>query len=259
LAEKVAVIDSERNRALEYMDRFMFRHFAPQRFDPRDLCSLLARAGEHGYGCIVIDSLSHYWMGSAGALEIVDDAAAGSRGNSMAGWKAYRPLESRMLNALLGFPGHVIVTMRVKTAYVIEKDEHGKSVPRKVGLKPDQREGIDYEFSLIGEMDRDHVMTVTKSTCPALVDQTIRNPGADVAMALKTWMSGGIQLPDALEYRDDILKAENEQALRRLYIEVKGRGLLDAMVVDDVGDEVSLDQLVRRLADEQKRAKGAPV
>lgn len=253
LAEKVAVVDSEHGRALDYADRFEFRHFAPTRFDPRDLCNLLAKAAEHKYGCVIVDSLSHYWMGVGGALEIVDDQAV--RGNNMAGWKAFRPIEAKMIDALLGYPGHVIATMRVKTSYVIEQDDRGKNVPRKVGLKPDQREGVDYEFGLIGEMDREHTMTVTKSTCPALVDQRIPNPGADVAVALKTWIAGGTRLPDALEYRDDALKPDvTAQELRRMFNEVKGRRLLGAMVVDGTGDEVTLGDLIRRVGEERAKS-----
>lgn len=259
LATKVAVIDTEHGRALDYSDRFAFSHFAPSRFDPRELCQLLARAAEHGYDCIIVDSLSHYWMGVGGALEIVDTAASQARGNNMAGWKEFRPIEARMVDALLGYPGHVIATMRVKTTYVIETDERGKNVPRKVGLKPDQREGVDYEFSVVGEMDREHTMTVTKSTCPLLVDQVIPKPGADVAAALKTWMSTGVKLPDALEYRDEALKPDkNAQELRRLFNEVKGRRLLGAMVVDDHGDEVALGELITRLGHERKGGAAKP-
>jgi len=253
LAEKVAVIDTERGRALEYAETFSFRHFAPAKFDPRELCQLLARAAEHGYGCVIIDSLSHYWMGAGGALEIVDTAASTNRGNGMAGWKAYRPIEAAMIDALLSYPGHVIATMRVKVAYEIDKDERGKSVPRKIGLKPEQRDSLEYEFSVVGEMDRDHAMTVTKSTCPALVDQIVARPGSEVAQALLTWISGGVRLPDALEYRDDAVKPETgEQALRRIGNEARGRGLLGAMVVDDHGDEVTLGDLLRRLIAERK-------
>ena len=170
-------------------------------------------------------------------------------------WKEFRPIEARMIDALLGYPGHVLVTMRVKTSYVIEVDDRGKNVPRKVGLKPDQREGVDYEFGLIGEMDREHTMTVTKSTCPTLVDERIPKPGADVAMALKEWIAGGTKLPDALEYRDKVVDpATDAQALRRMFNEVRNRRLLGAMVVDDHGDEVTLGDLIRRVGEERKAA-----
>lgn len=254
LSDSVAVIDTEHGRALDYADRFAFRHFAPTRFDPRELCNLLARAAEHHYGCVIVDSLSHYWMGVGGALEIVDS----TRGGGMAGWKEFRPIEARMIDALLGYPGHVIATMRVKTSYVIEQDDRGKNVPRKVGLKPDQREGVDYEFGLIGEMDREHMMTVTKSTCPTLVDERIPKPGADVAGALLEWISGGVRMPDALEYRDSAVDPNTTtQDLRRMFNEVKGRRLLGAMVVDNHGDEVLLGDLIRRIGEERSKGVAA--
>jgi len=254
LADKVAAVDTEHGRMKEYAGTFPFSHFAPARFDPRELVKLLARAADNGYGAVIIDSFSHYWMGSGGALEFVDSHETQRGGKFSAGWKAFRPIETQMLDALLSYPGHVIATMRVKTAYVVEQDG-GKSVPRKVGLKPEQREGIEYEFAIVGEMDRDHTMTVTKSTCPALVDQTIPRPGSDVADALKVWISGGAVLPDALEYRDQALDTSNgEKELRRLYNEVKARRLLNAAVVDGSGDETTLGELIVRMGNERKAA-----
>lgn len=254
LADKVAAIDTEHGRMKEYAGVFSFSHLAPPRFDPRELTRLLARAADNGYGAVVIDSFSHYWMGSGGALEFVDAHESQRGGKFSAGWKAFRPIETQMLDALLAYPGHVVATMRVKTAYVVEQ-EGGKSVPRKVGLKPEQREGIEYEFAIVGEMDRDHTMTVTKSTCPALVDQIIPRPGADVADALKEWISGGVRLPDALEYRDQAVDPNaDEKALRRIYNEVKNRRLLNAAVVDEHGDETTLGELIVRIGNERKAA-----
>ena len=256
LSDRVAVIDTEHGRALDYADRFAFAHLAPSKFDPRELCKLLAQAAQAGYGCVIVDSLSHYWMGVGGALEIVDNA----KGGGMAGWKEFRPIEARMIDALLAFPGHVIATMRVKTSYVIEQNDQGKNVPRKVGLKPDQRDGVDYEFGLIGDMDREHVMTVTKSTCPALVDERIVKPGADVAAELKEWIAGGTAVPDALEYRDRALKPDTDAGeLRALYAEVKSRRLLGAAVIDEHGDDTTLGDLIIRIGKERQPMKLASV
>jgi hypothetical protein len=256
LADKVAVIDTEHGRAREYATPtgpFSFDHLAPASFDPRDLCKLLAVAAEHDYGCVIIDSLSHYWMGIGGALEIVDNASAANRGNGMAGWKEYGPIERRMVDAMLAFPGHIIATMRVKTAYSIEPDERGRSAVRKVGLEPEQRKGMDYEFSLVGEMDREHRMTVTKSTCPTLVDEVVPRPGADVAAKLKAWMEGGTKLPDAREYRDQALKPDTSfEDLRDMMAQVRGQGLAGAMLMDEHGDETTLGDLIIRLGRERK-------
>jgi hypothetical protein len=258
LAPRVAVIDTEHGRAREYAapsGPFTFDHMAPASFDPRDLCKLLAAAADNDYGVVVIDSLSHYWMGVGGALEIVDNASAANRGNGMAGWKEYGPIERRMIDAMLAFPGHIIATMRVKTAYEIEKDERGRSSIRKVGMEPEQRKGMDYEFSLVGEMDREHRMTVTKSTCPTLVDEVIARPGADVAAKLTAWMDGGARLPDARDYRDRAVKPDTTfEDLGDMYREVESRGLLGAALMDEYGDDTTLGVLIKRLGRERKPA-----
>ena len=42
----------------------------------------------------------------------------------------------------------------MKTEWVIEKDDRtGKSTPRKVGLQPVMRDGIEYEFDVCGDID----------------------------------------------------------------------------------------------------------
>lgn len=254
LAGRVAVIDTERGRAKEYAGMFSFHHLAPGKFDPRELVHLLAIAGQHGYGAVVIDSLSHYWMGKGGALEFVDER----KGFAGGGWKDYRPVENSLLDAILAYPGHVLATMRVKTAYVVETDARGKSVPRKVGQKPEQREGIEYEFSLVGEMDHDHVMTVTKTTCPELADAVIARPGAELAKVLLTWIESGVSLPDARELRDQAIDpATTHGELGEMFKEVRRRGLLGAYVVDDHGDDVTLGDLIVRLGHERRASEPA--
>ncbi len=39
--------------------------------------------------------------------------------------------------------------MRVKTEWVVERDEKGRNVPRAVGLQPIMRDGIEYEFDVV--------------------------------------------------------------------------------------------------------------
>lgn len=249
LADKVAVVDTERGRAKEYAGIFAFDHFAPAVFDPRDLVRLLTAAGQHGYGCIVIDSLSHYWMGKGGALEFVDER----KGFAGGGWKDFRPIENALLDALLAYPGHVVVTMRVKTAYVVETDARGKSVPRKVGQRPEQREGIEYEFSIVGEMDHEHVLTVTKTTCPQLADEVIPKPGRELAETILGWIESGEKLPDSRDYRDRAVDPDTSyDDLGAMYREVKRRNLLGAPVVDEHGDDSTLGALIERLGHERK-------
>ena len=251
LAEKVAAIDTERGRLREHATRFKFDHLAPARFDPRDLIRNLAVAADNGYGAVVIDSLSHYWIGEGGALEFVDSYEGKQGGKFQGGWKDFRPIENRMWAAIMAYPGHVIATMRVKTAYVIESNK-----PVKVGLKPEQREGSDYEFSIVGEMDRDHTLTVTKSTCEDLVDARITRPGPEVAEVIAAWCGAGVATTSALEYRDTALEpTTTADELRAMHAEVKRRGLLGAALMDEHGDETTLGALIVRLGQERKPAE----
>lgn len=252
LAEKVAGIDTERGRMRQYRRRFKFDHLAPDRFDPRELTKLLAKAGAHGYGAVVIDSFSHYWMGSGGALEFVDAHESAKGGKFSAGWKEYRPIENAMMEAIMAYPGYVIVTMRAKTAYVVEV-VNGKQKPVKVGLKPEQRDGVEYEFDLVAELDRNHVLTITKSTIEGLQDEEIDKPGAELAAAIAEWCSDGAPTPDAIEYRDRAVDpAMSVDDLRKLYDEVKGRRMLGAAIIDDHGDDTTLGNLIVRLGNERR-------
>ncbi|MEO1367318.1 MAG: hypothetical protein AAFX50_09080 [Acidobacteriota bacterium] len=87
------------------------------------------------------------------------------------------------------------MTMRSKTEYLIEKRPDRRSgemrtVIEKVGLKPDQREGFEYEFDIWGEMSMANEMTITKSRCPELNAMVIDKPGDDVAETLHGWLDG---------------------------------------------------------------------
>lgn len=253
LADKVAAIDTESGRLREHARKFKFDHVCPDRYDPRDLIKLLAQAAEAGYGAVVVDSWSHYWFGSGGALEFVDKNTKPGGSKFSSGWKDYQPIENAMLDALRSYPGHVIVTMRVKTAYVVEQIGEGKQAPRKIGLKPEQREGADYEFSIVGEMDRDHVLRITKSTCEDLMDAEITRPGPETAAIIAEWCSDGTPTPDALEYRDRALDPNMSHAdLRKLYAEAKDRRMLGASIIDEHGDDTTLGAMIVRLGNERR-------
>ena len=100
-----AVVDTERGSASKYagINGWEFSTIAPQSFSPTSLVEALAAASAGGFGCVVVDSLSHYWMGVDGMLEQVDRRAKG--GNNFSGWKEACPDERRMIDALVPTPG----------------------------------------------------------------------------------------------------------------------------------------------------------
>ncbi len=101
-----------------------------------------------------------------------------------------------MIDAMISAPIHILVSMRVKTEWVVEKDDRtGKSTPRKVGLQPVMRDGIEYEFDVCGDMDQENTLVITKSRCPKLSGGVFQKPGGEVAEVLKTWLVSGEAQP----------------------------------------------------------------
>src|SRR5690606_2482419 len=112
-------------------------------YDPRQLAKLIDQAADElaPNGVLVIDSLTHYWSGEGGTLDIVENVGDRMGGNRFAGWKEGTPAQRFMLDKIIRAPYHVIVTMRSKMEYVIEETErNGRTTraPKKIGLAPEQ-------------------------------------------------------------------------------------------------------------------------
>jgi hypothetical protein len=258
LGQRIAVIDSERGSASKYADEFAFDTVQLTRFEPPALVDALAIAGHAGYDVLIVDSFSHFWSGIGGILEQVDNAAKRiGGGNSFAGWKEARPMERAMIDALLAYPGHVIVTMRAKTEYVVDSDERGRKVPRKVGLKPDQRDGIEYEFDIVGELDQENTLVISKSRAKSLSGMVIHKPDTRFAEDVLAWLNAGRPAPTVADYVAAVTDPEaSYDRLRALYDEVARRNLLDAAVLDAEGRPVTLAKLI---VQHGNKAKSRPV
>jgi len=247
LGKTIALADTEHKSASKYADLFDFDTLHIDRFAPEVLIDILAAAASHDV-CI-IDSLSHWWMGTDGMLEQVDRAAKRSGGgNSFAGWKEMRPHERRMIEAMLAFPGHLIVTMRSKTEWVIEENDRGKKVPRKIGMKAEQREGIEYEFDIVAAMDQDNTLMVTKSRCPALSGAVISRPDEAFGKTLLDWLNSGETThgPSAEELRDEACDpALSVDELIALFKRADKLGLAATAITTDTGDTTTLGEFIR--------------
>ena len=192
LGGPIAVVDTERGSARKYADLFEFDVLELDSYDPRKLVDMIDAAAERRYQVLCIDSLSHFWMGKDGELDLVDRIARRAQSsNSFAAWKQVTPLHNELVDRIIGAPMHVLVSLRAKTEWVLERDEKtGKTAPRKVGLAPVMRDGIEYEFDVCGEMDQENTLIITKSRCPKLTGGVCGKPGREVAEILKEWLNG---------------------------------------------------------------------
>ena len=193
LGGRVALVDTERGSASKYSDEFNFDTMELSSFHPQRYIDAIREAETAGYDVLIIDSLSHAWIGKGGALELVDQAAKRSQShNTFSAWRDVTPLHNAMVDAMIQVNCHLIATMRSKTEYVIEKDEKtGKNIPRKVGLAPVQRDAMEYEFDVMGDMDIDNNLIISKSRCKSLTGAVIPKPGKEVSDILKAWLSDG--------------------------------------------------------------------
>lgn len=187
----VAVIDTERGSASKYSDLFSFDVLELESFEPDRYVEAIRAAVGEGYAVVIVDSLSHAWNGKGGLLEQVEKLGKMRyNGNSFKAWGDVKPIENRLIEAITGSPIHVIATMRSKTEYVVEQNDRGKATPRKVGMAPIQRDGMEYEFDVFGEMNPDNELMIQKTRCSALTGALIAKPGKGLAETLRTWLSG---------------------------------------------------------------------
>lgn len=192
LSSKVAVIDTERGSASKYSDLFSFDVLELESFEPEKYIDAIKIAEKEGYEVIIIDSLSHAWAGTGGLLERCDTIKARSSSqNSYMAWGQLTPVHTRLIDAMLQSKAHVIVTMRTKTEYVLEKNDQGKQVPKKIGTQPVQRDGMEYEFDFVGDMDSDHNLVVGKTRITGTDGKVFSKPGQELIDILKNWLSNG--------------------------------------------------------------------
>ena len=195
LGEKIAVIDTEYGSASKYADEFEFDVCELSSYDPRYYTKAIQAAGQAGYDVIIIDSLSHAWSGEGGALELADKYKAKYRGNKFAAWSEVTPLHNQLVHAMLGAPAHLIATLRSKMEYIQTKDDKGSVVIKKVGMAPIQRDGMEYEFDIVGDMDLEHNLVISKTRCRALDGAVIKKPGEELAKTVRDWLSDGAPAP----------------------------------------------------------------
>lgn len=146
-----------------------------------------------GYGTIIIDSLSHAWAGDGGLLDKQGKIA--DRGtNSFAAWRTITPEHNALVDAMLRSPCHIIATMRAKQDYVLEVNDKGKQMPKKVGLAPVQRDGMEYEFTVMLDVDMKHVASASKDRT-SLFDGRYFTITPDTGAELLKWLETGADAP----------------------------------------------------------------
>ena len=220
LGKKILVIDSERSSSSLYADDVEFDVIE---LPDTTIGSYFAALDlSKGYDVTIIDSLSHAWDS---VNETVNEAAKKERGgNTFQLWgKVGNPLYAKLLEKVLSLDSHVIATMRVKSDYVMEEytrsDGKTGTKPVKVGLAAKFREGGEYEFDIVANMDLEHNLIIEKTRLPFLDGKVINKPGAELGEQIRKWLDGGaiitkpVEIPKPLTNNDGGVRPAVSDAL----------------------------------------------
>jgi hypothetical protein len=225
---KIFLIDTERDSATletgkpgipEFFHAPLSQPFTPAKY--REYIN--AAAGEEAE-VIIIDSLSHAWAGSGGVLDMHDHATKAQKtGNSWAAWREVTPEHNALVDTILQCPAHIICTMRTKTVWEVVEGPNGKKIPQKIGLKPEQREGMEYEFTLVLDLSIDSHMASAGKDRTSLFDGRHFVPAIDTGRELRKWLDSGRDPEEISNELLATLKAEADGIDQVFYLDDWGR------------------------------------
>ena len=213
LWEKICIIDTENGSASLYVNMSV----GPNRigeyytipmgppYEASKYIDSIHAAEQAGIEVIIIDSLSHAWIGEGGALDKQGKIAART-GNSYTAWRDVTPEHNRLVDTMLQSSAHIIANIRAKTEYTQEKNANGKTVVKNIGMGLQMRDGVDFEFSTVFMLDADHVANATKDRT-GLFDGKFFVITPETGKEIHQWLASGAPEKPAVP---EIKKAEPE-------------------------------------------------
>lgn len=238
---KIAVIDTENGSAELYSDlgEYSVCSITPP-YTPQKYIDAIHEAVEAGFEVLIIDSLSHAWSGEGGLLDMQDKAVKASKsGNSYTAWREITPQHNRLVDTILQSDIDIIITTRAKAEYVMS-DSNGKQVPKKVGLAPIFRDGLEYELTCFFDLSQDHIATASKDRTKLFDGQNFI-PTAETGKQLANWRNGGVVTP-AVPQRS---KAKQIQEL------IQNTDVQPAQIIKCISTNFGAGLKVNDLSDEQ--------
>ena len=209
---KIAVIDTENHSADLYAHLGEFNVLQLSKpFSPERYITAIETCEQAGMEVIIIDSISHEWEGNGGILDIHGNLP----GNSFANWAKMTPRHNSFIQKILESPCHIICTIRTKTDYVLS-EKNGKMVPEKVGLKGITRDGMDYEFTIVFDLDLKHNASASKDRTGLFMDKPEAMITQGHGRRILQWCNKGASLEEVIL---QLNSATSIEQLRQLYKE----------------------------------------
>ncbi len=193
---KIAIIDTENGSADLYAHLGDYNVLALQPpYTPEKYIEAIELCEKEGMEVIIIDSISHAWD------ELLDFHSK-LAGNSFTNWAKVTPRQKAFTDKILQCKAHVIATMRTKQDYVLNQKD-GKYVPEKVGLKAVQRDGLDYEFTLVFDIDIKHFAVSSKDRTGLFMGRPEFIINSGTGRRILEWCNSGVN--DEVISENDVL------------------------------------------------------
>jgi hypothetical protein len=202
--KNVAVIDTENGSADLYAHLGAYNVLRLTRpFTPERYITAIETCEQAGMEVIILDSITMEW-------ETLLEIHGQMPGNSFANWSKITPRHNAFIHKILQSPCHVIATIRSKQDYVLS-EKNGKYVPEKVGLKGVTREGMDYEFTIMFDLDIKHNAYASKDRTGLFMDQPSFVITQGTGKRTLKWCDNGVELE---KIKQEIKEAQNVKDLR---------------------------------------------
>ena len=181
---KIAIIDTENGSADLYSNLGNYNVLVLKSpYTPEDYIRAIEICEQAGMEVIIIDSISPLW-------EYLLEIHSQMQGNSFTNWGKITPRQNAFIQKILTSNCHIISTMRTKQDYVLN-EKNGKLVPEKVGLKAVQRDNVDYEFTLVLDIDMKHFAKASKDRTGLFMDKPEFVISPDTGKAILNWCNEG--------------------------------------------------------------------
>ncbi len=204
---KITIIDTENNSADLYSHLGEYNVLplsAP--FNPERYIEAIKLCEQEGSEVIIIDSITQEW-------ESILQIHSSLPGNSFTNWAKVTPRHNTFIQKILQSPAHLISTTRTKQDYVLS-EKNGKQVPEKVGLKSITREGTDYEFTVVLDIDTKHNAVASKDRTGLFSDQPPFVITEQTGEKIMQWCEQGTSKDEVIEL---IAQAKDIDTLRKIY------------------------------------------
>jgi hypothetical protein len=221
LGGRVALVDTEAGSASLYADQFAFdvMELSPP-YEPERYIEAIRAAEAAGYDVLILDSITPEWSGDGGCLDIQSKL-----GGRFQDWAKVTPRHNAFLNAMLRSRLHIIATIRSKTEYLVDESQGKRGQITKQGAAPQQRDGIEYEFTAIFTLNQNHIARANKDRT-RLFDGRDFQISRETGQQLTDWLEAGIDFNDMQRAKVDEIKTKvaackDVEALTALYREAQ--------------------------------------